>query len=447
MATLAERVRREVQEILSSSMIRAEVSIQGSVARDTWLRGEADLDVFAILPVEIDRNQWINKLLPVLRKGLAHYPIIERFSEHPFLEFSDNNIKVNVVPCYAVEKGNWKSATDRTPYHTMYMKEHLTPDLRIQARLLKKFLKGVRVYGAEIRVGGFSGMLAETLAICYGSFNRTLEEGSKWQNQILLEAEPSSPPGGRPRRFDTSLVVIDPVDPNRNLAASVREEKLWEFVAASRSFLTKPALSYFYPRSRTLVTKSNLLKRLDNPPHDIVVATFSHKRIVLDILWGQLFSLERSLVDLAQRHEFRVLRSTAWSDGDRTSAVLVEVETATLPLSRLHSGPPLSKREESDAFLKRHTGSRETLSGPWIAGDRWVVERKRDFPKLSDLIASSVREPKLGAAFPAQMRENLRRGLRVFVNEKALKLYDKPGFASSLLEFLDGRPSWMTKLS
>lgn len=447
MAKLAERVQREVQGILSSNMIRAEVSIQGSVARDTWLREEADLDVFTILPVEIDRNQWINKLLPVLRKGLAHYPIIERYSEHPFLEFSDQNIKVNVVPCYAVEKGKWKSATDRTPFHTLYMREHLTPELRTQARLLKKFLKGMRVYGAEIRVGGFSGMLAETLALCYGSFNRTIEEASKWQNQTLLEAEPSSQSAERPRRFDTSLVVIDPVDPNRNLAASVREEKLWEFVAASRNFLTKPDLSYFYPHPRTGLTKSSFLKRLSNPPHDTIVATFPHRRIVLDILWGQLFSLERSLVDLAHRHEFRVLRSTAWSDEDKISAVFIEVETATLPPSRLHSGPPVSKRDESDAFLKRHTGSRDTLSGPWIEGDRWMVEKKRDFSKLSDLIASSVRDPKLGVALPAQMRENLRHELRVLVNGKAVRLYDKPGFSRSLLEFLDGRPSWMTKHS
>jgi len=445
MAKLGERLRREVQRILSSNMIRAEVSIQGSVARDTWLRGEADVDIFAILPVEIDRNQWIGKLLPILRKGLAHYHIIERYSEHPFLEFSDENIKVNVVPCYAVEKGSWKSATDRTPFHTIYMREHLTPELRIQARLFKKFLKGVRVYGAEIRVGGFSGMLAETLTLCYGSFAKTLEEASKWRNQTLLEAEPSSQPGEKPRRFATSLVVIDPVDSNRNLAASVKEERLWEFVAACRKFLTNPNLSYFYPHPRTIPSRSDFLKKLSHSPHDLIVATFPHKRIVLDILWGQLFSLERSLVALAQRHDFHVLRSTAWSDEDQTSALLIEVESATLPLSRLHAGPPVSKRDESDAFLKRHTGSPDTLSGPWVAGDRWMVEKKRDFPKIADLIVSSMRDRKLGAAAPAQMRRELRRELRVFANEKAFRLHDKTGFSRSLLEFLDGRPSWMNK--
>src|SRR6058998_4240497 len=156
MSQLSERLKDQVQNILNKTGIGGNVSIQGSFARDTWLSGEADLDIFAAFPPTMDRREWTEKVLPAVRNGIEA-KTIDRYAEHPYLEFHIEGIRINVVPCYAVEKGQWKSATDRTPYHTEYMREHLTLEMRLEARLLKKFLKGMRSYGAEIRVGGFSG--------------------------------------------------------------------------------------------------------------------------------------------------------------------------------------------------------------------------------------------------------------------------------------------------
>ncbi|TMI18837.1 hypothetical protein E6H32_03740, partial [Candidatus Bathyarchaeota archaeon] len=177
MSRLAERLRGQVQDMLDMAGFAGKVSIQGSYARDTWLSGEADLDIFASFPPTMDRREWTEKVLPAVRNGIEA-KTIDRYAEHPYLEFHIEGIRINVVPCYAVEKGQWKSATDRTPYHTEYMREHLTLEMRLEARLLKKFLKGMRSYGAEIRVGGFSGMLVETLILHYQSFLETLAQAS-----------------------------------------------------------------------------------------------------------------------------------------------------------------------------------------------------------------------------------------------------------------------------
>src|SRR5438445_5060375 len=188
MSQLAERLKGQVQSILDKTGIGGNVSIQGSYARDTWLSGEADLDIFATFPPTMDRREWTQKVLPAIRKGIDA-KTVDRYAEHPYLEFHIDDIRVNVVPCYSVEKGQWKSATDRTPYHTEYMREHLRPEMRLEARLLKRFLKGIRSYGAEIRVGGFSGMLVETLILHYKSFLETLVQASKWKPVILLDLE------------------------------------------------------------------------------------------------------------------------------------------------------------------------------------------------------------------------------------------------------------------
>ena len=173
MDRLSQAIQREVEDVLASSGIQAKVSPQGSFARGTWITQEADLDIFARFPPTMEREEWVEKVLPTMRKYFSRYRVLERYAEHPFLEFRVDGVRVNIVPSYDVKKGEWKSATDRTPYHTDFMQTHLTSELRREARLLKKFAKGIGTYGAEIKIGGFSGMLIDTLVLYYQSFMET----------------------------------------------------------------------------------------------------------------------------------------------------------------------------------------------------------------------------------------------------------------------------------
>src|SRR5712692_11243773 len=70
MSQLAERLKGQVQTILDKAGYAGSVSIQGSFARDTWLSGEADLDIFASFPPTMDRREWTEKVLPEIRKRI-----------------------------------------------------------------------------------------------------------------------------------------------------------------------------------------------------------------------------------------------------------------------------------------------------------------------------------------------------------------------------------------
>ncbi len=439
-ARLGEQLTAEVQQILAKEGLRAEVSVQGSVARDTWVRGEHDLDIFARFPETVERREWTDRFLPAVHKSLRRYRRIERYAEHPYLElWTDSDVRVNIVPCYAVEKGRWKSATDRSPYHTEYMRNHLTPGLRDEARLLKQFAKGVRVYGAEIRVGGFSGMLVETLVLRFQSFSDTIEEASRWKEPIFIDLEKQS----SSHKFDSSFIVVDPVDPGRNLAAAVRPDMLWNLVAASREFSTRPDVSFFFPSSHKARTRKQFAERLSRTHSNLVAVEFLHPPLVQDVLWGQLFSLERALVGVAARNDFRVLRSQAWSDEKHTAAIILEVESTSLSPVRLHVGPPVSRRKESDEFLTRHLGAKDTVRGPWVRENRWVVQKKRGATSLQTLLKSALRDPRHGLTIPKQLEESVRRSSRVLVNEEVLPLVKYEEFGQVLWEFLDGKPAWL----
>src|SRR5438132_7501436 len=110
MSRLAQTLKEQVQSILAKSGVGGNVSIQGSYARDTWLSGEADLDIFASFPTTMDRKEWTEKVLPAIRKGIRA-ETIDRYAEHPYLEFHIESIRINVGPCYDVEKGQGKSTT------------------------------------------------------------------------------------------------------------------------------------------------------------------------------------------------------------------------------------------------------------------------------------------------------------------------------------------------
>ena len=444
MIRLSQLIQSKVEQILAQSKIQATVSLQGSFARDTWISGETDLDIFARFSPTMDREEWVQKVLPNIRKKLSQYRVIERYAEHPFLEFHVEDVRVNIVPCYDVRQGEWKSATDRTPYHTEFMQKHLTEELRLQARLLKKFAKGTATYGAEIKIGGFSGMLIDTLVLYYQSFMETLRNASSWNKGALLEiGKPEGIVPSKERDPNVDLVVIDPVDPNRNLATAVRPDKLWSFVAAGRQFLRNPGLRYFFPPEFKPRTRQQFAKRIDDTSHELLAITFKHPVLVPDILWGQLMKLERSLIDAMAREEFNPYRSALWSDEKSESAILVEADRTVLPALKLQKGPPVSNAVDSSSYLKKHLKSRETVRGPWVEGDRWVVEKKRRVSSIGELIKAAVREDARVIAMPKQLGGSFRKTVKVLQNRDILSMLGRTGFDKSLWEFLEAKPSWL----
>jgi tRNA nucleotidyltransferase (CCA-adding enzyme) len=444
MADVADHLRREVERILTESGIQGTVTLQGSYARDTWISHETDLDIFARFPPSMERREWVEKVLPTIRERLTKFKVIERYAEHPFLEFHYDHVRVNIVPSYQVEKGDWKSATDRTPFHTEFMNSNLTPELRLEARFLKKFAKGIGVYGAEIKTGGFSGMLVDTLILYYQSFLETVRQASSWTHLTLLEiGKPPSVLDPRKREEGVDLVVIDPVDPDRNLAAAVRPDKLWSFVAAGREFLRDPRTSYFFTPLFTKKTRAQFAKRIHGNDRELLAVAFTHPVLVPDVLWGQLMRLERGLVELMVREEFRINRSRIWSDEKTESAVILEADQAILSSVRVQRGPPVSKREDSQSFVQRHLGARDTVRGPWISGDRWIVEKKRSVTTIPSLVKSSLREESYGLTVPKQIGESFSRTVRVLQGREVLSLLGKPGFDEVFWGFLEAKPSWL----
>ena len=443
---LAKELEKKVVSASKKLGVEAEVRVEGSVAKDTWLSQEADIDVFMRVSAKIPHKSLGDICLKIARKATEGSEQIERFAEHPYLEAIVDGVRVNIVPCYNVKRREWLSATDRTPYQTDYVKKHLNEQMRSEVRLLKKFMKGIDVYGAEIKIGGFSGYLCELLILNYKSFMNTLKTFAQHKERIVTDIENYYK--GRENElqllFKEPLVIVDPVDKGRNVASAVRPQKLYTFVAAARAFLKNPNLKFFYPHKTTALTVKNLKHELERRGSTIIFLTFGKIDTVPDILWGQLYKSQRSLHKLIQLSDFKILRDLPWSDEKTLSMFIFELEQRFLSPVKKHLGPPLEKEQECEKFLKKHLNNFGTVSGPYIEDGRWVVGLRRKYTDACDMLRERLKDGGRSVGVAEQISQSLHKKFKIFVNSEIVEIYEKNSeFAQFLTDFLSGKPKWL----
>jgi tRNA nucleotidyltransferase (CCA-adding enzyme) len=444
--TLAKKLENKVASASKASGVEAEVHVEGSVAKNTWLSEEPEIDIFMRVPTTIPRKSLGEICLKIARKATEGSKQIERFAEHPYLEAIVDNVRVNIVPCYNVEQGEWLSATDRTPFHTEYVKKRLIEQMRGEVRLIKKFMKGIGVYGAEIKVGGFSGYLCELLILHYKSLVNTLQTFARHQQRIVVDIE-----NYYERRedelqllFKDPLVIVDPVDKGRNVASAVQPQKLHIFTASARAFLKNPSLSFFYPPKTKALTVKELRQRLAKRGSVIVFVAFRKVNAVPDVLWGQLYKSHRSLRKLVELNDFKILRSTVWSDEKSLNMFIFELEDCCLPKVKKHFGPPLEKERECENFVRKYMDNSDVISGPYISDGRWVVELRRKITDAYELLNERLKDGGKNAGVAEGISRILKKRFEILVNENIAKVYaENVEFAEFLTEFLSGRPKWL----
>lgn len=444
--SIAEETKSAVERECHKAGLSFEVRVEGSVAKNTWIRNHGDIDIFMLVPPELSKEQLSKICLPIARRALGNHNIIERYAEHPFIETvlhkGGKLLRVNIVPCYHVEQGSWKSATDRSPYHTKYVNDRLETAKLDEVRLLKGFLQGIQAYGADIKTGGFSGMLAETLVMGYGKFLDTLKIISDWKESKYLDVENyyKNRQDEVRKMFTEPLVVIDPIDKGRNLGAAVHAEQLWNFVAAARHFLSKPSIKFFtQPKVKTL-TRSEYGNIIQRRGSNLIAISFGNVDAVVDVLWGQLYRTQRALSSFLINNDFTPIRSAAWSNEHGINLILFELETSKLPASERHAGPPVSRTVESAAFLQKHLKDHRTVAGPWIENNRWIVQKHRSCTDAEQLLKSAFKSKPATIGVTSLLSKKNR--TKIINQTEIIPMLKNQEFSQFIRLFLSGKPIW-----
>jgi len=443
---LSRKLEAQISETCKSEGVEAKVRVEGSVAKDTWLSENPDIDVFIRLPPSIPRKNLGEVGFRIAKKAVGDAEQIERFAEHPYLEVFLDNYRVDIVPCYDAKPGEWQSATDRTPYHTDYIRTHLAESLRGEVRLLKRFMQGIDVYGAEIKVGGFSGYLCELLVMTYGSFSKVIESFAAYSQRVVIDSEGVYADRQREAGllFPEPLVIVDPVDKGRNVASAVQPPKLYEFIAAARAFLKAPSEEFFYPPPTHALPPNVVESHLagENSAHLYLVV--GELTAVPDVLWGQLYRTKRSLRRLLETNDFKVLRDAVWSNEKSLSVFVFKLEQNVLPNVKKHLGPQLERPAECEKFLTKYANEKTVVAGPYVEDGRWVVEVPRKFSDAAALFREKLGDGGKTAGVAELISEALQVEFNIFVDEGILKVYtENSDFAVFLTKFLLGKPFWL----
>jgi len=123
---IAKKVCDLVNQCIEKYVQVVGFELGGSYAKGTWLPEKAAIDIFIKLNKKTSEKDFRSIGTEIGFQSLKKYKPYTRHAEHPFVEAIIDGTRVNIVPCYDVNKGEWQSATDRSIYHTKFMSQKLS---------------------------------------------------------------------------------------------------------------------------------------------------------------------------------------------------------------------------------------------------------------------------------------------------------------------------------
>ena len=391
------------------------VKMVGSAARGTWLSGTHDIDVFISFPEETSRKDLETKGMKIARVVAKHAEYSEdRHAEHPYLNIIYKGFDVDLVPCFRVASAcQLKSAVDRTPFHNEFVKS------RIKGReddvlLMKQFMRGGGVYGSELKTQGFSGYLTELLIVYYGSFEKTVKVAALWKPGQKIdimrhsELEHSEP-----------LVMVDPTDPRRNVAAALSLDKFCMFIDHCREFLKSPEIKFFFPKSPLPVEDKEFLEKLESRKTSQLAIVFETPDVVDDVLYPQLYKMEQAAASLMNEYDFSVIKTGVWS-GKPETVIMLELISGTLPNVKKRIGPPVWVREHVEKFKDKYEGA-ENVFGGYIENGKYVFEVQRKYTTAKGLLEEQLVNSSLGK----QVHQSVSKGFEILKDAEICRLKDQ----------------------
>ena len=394
-----EKVIDFINDLCEKEGIDAKANAVGSVAKNTWLRGKSDIDIFISFPIDTDMDELKEKGLEIAYKtnDALNGKASEHYASHPYLTCDIDGFEVDIVPCYAIEEGqSIISAVDRTILHTKYIQKHLSKEQEDEVLLLKKFMDAVGTYGSEFKTGGFAGYLCELLILKYGTFDATIRAAQNWKRQTVIDLEDFGT-AGNPLFKNDPLIFIDPTDKNRNVGAALRMERYVDFIVASRNFLdidendSEKIIEFFKPLQKEhLLGKSNdeiakdILESFKDRQTQTLVLKFPIPEMSADALHPQLLKTVTSICEKIEMEEFSVFNYDYWTDEERFVIFTIELNVFKQGKYYIHKGPKVWPKKACDNFKKKWQDALYPLD------EFMVLTREREFKTAKEFLEKAL---------------------------------------------------------
>ena len=371
-------IKKEIDETvkiinseLKKNKIKAAASVGGSFAKDTHLADDHDCDIF----VRFDFKYKDTNLSDLLQKCLRKFKPERVHGSRDYFLFS-NNLNFEVVPVLNISKPDRAvNVTDVSPLHVAWTKKHKKSD---EIRLAKTFCKANSIYGAESYIKGFSGHVLDILTIKYGSFVNLLKASQKWKDKTVIDVEKHYKNAEdamfkiNVSKTQSPLVVVDPIQPERNAAAALGYDAFNLFVKKAKEFLKKPSEKFF---ERKILSKNNF--------KDAIIVDVVPLKGKRDVVGAKIMKAHEAIGRELEKNGFEIKQSGfIW---DKETFIWFKMKKKKISFETIVKGPPLAMKEFVASFKKKHKSTFEK-------NRRIFAKVKREYVDAKDLIRDVIKK-------------------------------------------------------
>ena len=370
--------------------LQARTVVAGSGKKRTQLKNTKEIDLFVLFNYKkySGKDDQISDILWKRIKG--KFKNLSRIhGSRDYFQVKVPPYVFEIVPILEIKSSRQaKNITDVTPLHARWVSKN-AKGLLDDIRLTKAFVKALEIYGAESYIRGFSGYSCEILTTHYGSFIKLLQASTSWKDPQIID-----PTGFYRRRnpfllmnkskLKSPLILVDPVQSERNVTAALNKEAFNKFRKAASDFIKKPSARFF---EKKIVTEESLASSLGKK-HGLLLLRITPKKNKKDVMGAAILDRYLRIRTGLAEHGFKVKKSSWFWDEKQATLWFLLDKKFPLP-TEIKKGPKASDSANSVRFRRKHKKT-------FVKRGRLYASGRRKFDSPEKLIKFITSNPVFG---------------------------------------------------
>jgi len=378
-----KEIQAKVKSLLdkiNSNLKDAKAILGGSGIKGTWLKKANDADIF----VKFNYNKYKDKsdeIADILEKILKKkkLKITRLHGSRDYFQIKKKDFTYEIIPILDIKRAEKaKNITDVSPLHANWVNKK-GKRFRDDIRLVKQFCKAADIYGAESYINGFSGYICEILTINYKGFINTIKNASKWKDKEIIDIENYWKGKNVLMELNKSktlspLIVIDPVQADRNAAAALSKEKFNILKKKAKEFLKNPSKKFFEIME---INEKTLKKKAGK--NNLILIDITPKKGKQDVVGCKLIKALEFIKRKLEKNNFNII-DQGWHWNKKALFYFI-VKREKLSDKIKIIGPPLKVEFHVKNFKKKYKST-------FTENGKICAYIKRKYKKPEELIRS-----------------------------------------------------------
>ena len=343
----ASKIKEEINSFvkeLKKYIKNGKIIIGGSFAKDTWLKENHDIDLF----IKFNFNKFKGKdISKILEKQLYKFKLKKIHGSRIYFQIKKNNLIYEIVPVLEIKNtNNVINVMDVSPLHSAYVIKNTNTKLKDEIRLAKIFFKANSLYGAETYKKAFSGYSIEILIIYYNSFNNLMKAASKFKNPEIIDPKNHYKNKSsvlsllNESKTKSPLILIDPVQKDRNITAVLSVNNFNKFIKLAKSYLNNKSNKFFIKKETNILKLKNYIL--------IEITPINENK---NVLGGKLTRSLEYIKDYLNREGF-IVKNYDWKWNSKVY-FWFRLKNENLPLKKKHFGPKIKDEINIKKFKEK----------------------------------------------------------------------------------------------